>query len=35
MEEWNEVCAFPMWSREELVHKVESVIRRKTGQAMK
>lgn len=35
MEEWNEVCAFPTWSREELVHKVESVIRRKTGEAMK
>jgi hypothetical protein len=32
MEEWNEVCAFPCWSREELVHKIESVIRRKAGQ---
>ena len=33
MEEWNEVCAFPKWSRAELVHKVESVVRRKAGQA--
>jgi hypothetical protein len=35
MVEWNEVCAFPTWSREELAHKVESVIRRKTEQTMK
>jgi hypothetical protein len=31
MEEWNESCAFPRWSRKELIHKIESVFKRKGG----
>jgi hypothetical protein len=31
MEEWNESCAFPPWSRKELIHKIESVFKRKNG----
>jgi hypothetical protein len=29
MEEWNEVAAFPRWSRQELIHKISSVFKRK------
>lgn len=29
MERWNEICAIPQWSREELIHKITDVFTRK------
>jgi hypothetical protein len=31
MEDWNQTCAFPPWSRKELEHKVQCAIRRVMG----
>ena len=33
LEAWNEVCAFPMWSREELIKKIADVWKRKRQDA--
>lgn len=33
LEAWNETCAFPRWSRDELLHKIESVLRNKRAHA--
>lgn len=29
LERWSEICAFPKWSREELTHKIKSVLENK------
>lgn len=32
MEDWNELCAVPLWSRPELIHKIASVFKRNDRQ---
>lgn len=32
MEDWNELCAIPLWSRPELIHKIASVFKRNDRQ---